>query len=108
MKLAADLQGQVKPADSVFIFAQAVSGPRMPLAVFRTTAAALPLSFTLDDTMSMTPQMRLSGFPEVVVTARISKSGSASSQSGDLQGRIDRVSTDDSQGVQLLIDEVVP
>jgi cytochrome c-type biogenesis protein CcmH len=108
LKLAANLQGQVRPSDSVFVFAQAISGPRMPLAVFRTTAAELPLSFTLDDTMSMTPQMRLSSFPEVSVTARISRSGSATAQSGDLQGHIDRVSTDQSQGLQLLIDEVVP
>jgi cytochrome c-type biogenesis protein CcmH len=80
----------------------------MPLAVMRTTASALPMTFTLDDSMSMTPQMRLSNYPEVVVTARVSKSGSATAQSGDLQGRLDNVSTDDSQGLQLVIDEVVP
>lgn len=108
LKLAASLQGRVKPSDSVFIFAQAPSGPRMPLAVFRTTAADLPLRFTLDDTMSMMPQMRLSNFAEVVVTARVSKSGSAAAQSGDLQGRIDNVSTDGSKDLQLIIDQVVP
>jgi cytochrome c-type biogenesis protein CcmH len=108
LKLAANLQGQVDPSDSVFIFAQAASGPRMPLAVMRTTASALPLSFTLDDSMSMTPQMRLSSFPAVIVTARVSKSGSAAAQSGDLQGRVEGVSTDDSHGLQLVIDKVVP
>jgi len=108
LRLAPNLQAKVSPGDSVFIFAQAVTGPRMPLAVLRTTAADLPMPFTLDDSLSMMPQMRLSGFDEVIVTARISKSGSASPQSGDLQGKAGKVSTNNIQGLQLVIDEVLP
>jgi cytochrome c-type biogenesis protein CcmH len=108
LKLADNLRDRVAPSDSVFIFAKAISGPPMPLAVMRTTAADLPLTFTLDDSLSMTPQMRLSAFSQVIVTARISKSGSATAQSGDLQGSVGNVSTDGTQGVQLLITEVVP
>lgn len=108
LALAPQLQGKVSAGDSVFVFAQAVSGPRMPLAVLRTTAAELPLSFTLDDSLSMMPQMRLSGFTEVTVTARISKSGSATPQSGDLQGNAGTVSTDNTQGLKIVIDQVLP
>ncbi len=108
LTLAANLKAQVNPGDSVFIFAQAVSGPRMPLAVIRTTVAELPLSFTLDDSLSMMPQMRLSGFEQVVVTARISRAGSATPQSGDLQGTAGQVSTDNTQGIKIVINEVLP
>ena len=108
LRLATALQDRVSPQDSVFIFAQAPDGPRMPLAVLRSTAARLPLQFTLDDSLAMMPEMSLSHFAEVVITARISKSGSASAQSGDLQGKTGVVSSDNSEGIQVVIDQVVP
>ena len=108
LRLAAALQDRVSPQDSVFIFAQTPSGPRMPLAVLRSTADRLPLKFILDDTLAMMPEMSLSHFAEVIITARISKSGSASAQSGDLQGKTGVVSSDNSKGIQVLIDQVVP
>jgi cytochrome c-type biogenesis protein CcmH len=107
VRVAAALQGQVKAGDSIFIFAQAPSGPRMPLAVFRATAAELPLSFSLDDSLAMMPEMSLSRYAEVLITARVSKSGTASPQSGDLQGQLGPISNN-SRGVQLVIDTVLP
>jgi len=59
----------------------------MPLAVVRTTASSLPRDFRLDDSMAMTPAARLSGATDVVVEARVSKSGSATPSPGDLQGK---------------------
>lgn len=108
VSIATALMHQADPGDSVFIFAQAVTGPKMPLAVFRTTVAELPLSFTLDDSMAMMPSMRLSRFADVMLTARVSKSGNASPQSGDLQGSIGPLSSDNSSGIHLLIDALVP
>jgi len=108
VRIATAMQARVKPQDSVFIFAKAASGPRMPLAVFRTTVAELPQHFTLDDSLAMMPEMSLSHYAEVVITARVSKSGSASAQSGDLQGQTGVISSDNSQGIQLVIDQVVP
>lgn len=108
VRVATAMQARVKPQDSVFIFARAASGPRMPLAVFRTTVAELPQQFTLDDSLAMMPEMSLSHYAEVVITARVSKSGSASPQSGDLQGQTGLISSDNSQGIQLVIDQVVP
>jgi len=70
----------------LFVFAQAVEGPRMPLAVARLPAdSQFPLTLTLDDKMAMTPAMRLSQFPEVQLSARLSQSGTVSAGSGDYQ-----------------------
>ncbi|ACB33820.1 Tetratricopeptide TPR_2 repeat protein [Leptothrix cholodnii SP-6] len=84
--LSKDLAGKAGPDDTVFIFARAAEGPRMPLAILRKQVKDLPVTFKLDDSTAMGPQMKLSNFPQVVVGARISKSGNAMPQPGDLQG----------------------
>ncbi|MBS0424780.1 MAG: c-type cytochrome biogenesis protein CcmI [Proteobacteria bacterium] len=81
-----DLAAKVSPSDTLFIYARAKSGPKMPLAILRLKASDLPASFTLTDDMAMTPTMKMSSFPEVVIEARVSKSGQAITASGDLQG----------------------
>ena len=86
VKLAPALKAKVAPDDTLFVFARAVEGPRMPLAIIKVQAKNLPLKFTLDDTMAMSPAAKLSGVSRVIVGARISKSGNATPQSGDLQG----------------------
>jgi cytochrome c-type biogenesis protein CcmH len=86
VELDPKLRSQVNDADSVFIYARAVDGPRFPLAVLRKQVKDLPLTFMLDDSMSMMDGAKLSGFDEVVVGARISKSGSATPSAGDLEG----------------------
>ena len=86
VRLAPQLAGKVAPGDTVFIFARAAEGPRMPLAILRKRGNDLPAEFTLDDSMAMAPQMKLSAFPRVVIGARVSKSANASPQPGDLQG----------------------
>ena len=86
VRLAPELAGKVAPGDTVFIFARAAEGPRMPLAILRKRGSDLPVRFTLDDSMAMAPQMKLSAFPHVVIGARVSKSANASPQPGDLQG----------------------
>ena len=73
--LAPALSAQVRPDDTVFVFARAADGPPMPLAVSRIKAADLPTTVTLDDSMAMLPSMRLSSFAQVIVGARVSKSG---------------------------------
>lgn len=86
VRLGAALKGRVAPEDTVFVFARAVDGPRAPLAILRKQVKDLPITFTLDDSMAMSPATRLSGAKQVVVGARISKSGNAMPQPGDLQG----------------------
>jgi cytochrome c-type biogenesis protein CcmH len=96
------------PEDTVFIFARATQGPRMPLAIVRKQVKDLPVTVTLDDSMAMTPQMMLSKFARVTVGARISKSGNAMPASGDLQGLVTPVATQSGEVVQLTIDSKVP
>ena len=85
VSLAAPLLAAVAANDTVFIYARPASGSKMPLAILRKRGADLPLDFTLDDSSAMSPAARLSSAVEVVVSARVSKSGSASPQPGDLQ-----------------------
>lgn len=86
VRLAPELAAKAAPTDTVFIFARAASGPRVPLAILRKQVHELPVTFSLDDSMAMASDMSLSKFPQVVVGARISKSSTASSRPGDLEG----------------------
>jgi len=86
VSLSPTLAKQAAPDDIVFIFARATQGPRMPLAIVRAQVKDLPTTVVLDDTQAMSPGMNLSSVPEVVVVARISKSGDAKAQNGDLEG----------------------
>jgi len=108
VSLDASLQGKVSPGDTVFIFARAVAGPPMPLAAVRKQVRDLPVTVTLDDSMAMMPQMKLSNFIEVRIGARISKSGTPGAQSGDLQGEVTPVETDRKSVTQVSINQVVP
>jgi cytochrome c-type biogenesis protein CcmH len=74
------------PGDTVYVIARAAGDARMPLAVARTTVAALPYRFSLDDSMAMAPGARLSAQKKVVVAARISRSGNPLPQKGDIEG----------------------
>jgi cytochrome c-type biogenesis protein CcmH len=107
VRLAAALAGRAGPQDTVFVMARAAEGPRMPLAVVRSQVKDLPLRFALDDSQAMAPQMKLSGFSKVIVTARISKSGNATPQSGDLEGASAPVQPGAS-GVVITVDSVLP
>jgi cytochrome c-type biogenesis protein CcmH len=101
------LRDRTAAGDAVFVFARAADGPRMPLAVARTTAGALPYAFRLDDSMAMTPQARLSAAGEVIVEARVSKSGSATPAPGDLRGASAPLKPG-THDVLIVINDVVP
>ncbi|OGT22262.1 MAG: c-type cytochrome biogenesis protein CcmI [Gammaproteobacteria bacterium RBG_16_57_12] len=107
VKLDQRLAAQAAPMDTVFIFARAVNGPRAPLAIIRKQVKDLPISFELNDSMAMNPAMKLSGFATVVVGARISKSGTAMPQSGDLQGFAPQINLADGKDVNITIDQRV-
>ena len=83
--LKPSLRAQVTPDDTVFIFARAPSGSRMPLAIMRRKVSDLPLDFSLDDSQAMSPATALSTVSQVVVGVRITKTGSAVPAPGDLQ-----------------------
>jgi cytochrome c-type biogenesis protein CcmH len=106
VKLAPALVGKASPTDTVFIYARPAEGPRMPLAILRKQVKDLPFDFTLDDSLSMSPAARLSGATKVVVSARISKTGEAMPQPGDLTGQTAPVAVG-STGLKVEISEVV-
>lgn len=88
VRLSKALTSQTSPTDVVFVYAVPANGERMPLALLKTTVAQLPLKFTLDDSSAMLPDRKLSGASQVLVKARISKSGNAIPQSGDWEGSL--------------------
>jgi len=105
--LSRELAAKAGPTDTVFVFARAAEGPRMPLAVMRFQVKDLPAKFHLDDSMAMSPAAKLSNHPDVVIGARVSKSANATPQPGDLQGTSKPVKVG-AAGVAVLIDQVVP
>jgi cytochrome c-type biogenesis protein CcmH len=104
--LRAALVGKAAPDDTLFVFARPSEGSRMPLAILRKQVKDLPLTFTLDDSMAMSPATRLSLAKNVVVGARISKGGDATPKPGDLQGVSAPVSPG-AGGLKIEIAEVV-
>lgn len=106
VSLVSELAQQVSPKDTVFIYATAVAGSRMPLAIVRTTVAQLPYDFVLDDSTAMNPNAKLSGVGEVSVQVRISKSGQAMPQPGDLGVTLTPVKLG-SHGLNLMVRETL-
>ena len=103
-----NLTAQVSPADTVFVYAKAASGPPMPLAIQRLRADQLPATVVLTDGMGMLPSMKLSQFPQIIIGARISKSGNAIAQAGDLQTVSKPLDVRTTAPIALTIDQIVP
>ncbi len=108
VELSADLAKQVKPDETLFIFARAANGPPMPLAAVRKTAGELPLAITLDDSSAMSPQLKLSQYDSVKIVARISRGGSPTAQSGDLFGEVGPLNPHQSKPLTITINQKVP
>jgi cytochrome c-type biogenesis protein CcmH len=106
VSLSDSLKGKYSPDDTVFVLARAAEGPKMPLAILRKQVRDLPLTFELDDSMAMQPQMKLSAFDKVVVVARISRSGTAMPEAGDAQG-LSQPLRPGTKGVNLKVDQIV-
>jgi cytochrome c-type biogenesis protein CcmH len=98
----------VSENDVVFIFARALQGPPMPLAVVRKQVKDLPIDVVLDDSMAMMESMKLSSFKQVQIVARVSKSGTAKVQSGDLESEVSVASAGQKDKVNLVINKLLP
>jgi cytochrome c-type biogenesis protein CcmH len=105
--LDASLAAKVNGSETLFVFARAEGGPRVPLAVMRVAASALPLEFALDDSQAMAPGMNISSTQALRVEARISRSGNAVAQPGDLVGT-SAVIQPGARGVKVVVDKVLP
>lgn len=102
VSLAPEVQAQVKPDDAVFIFARALSGPPMPLAVKRLKVSELPAQVGLSDVDAMMPELKLSRFEQVQLVARVSRAGNATQ--GEWIGRLGPVSNTAREVQALVID----
>jgi cytochrome c-type biogenesis protein CcmH len=107
VSIEASLAASAPPDAVVFVFARAAQGPRMPLAVQRMRVKDLPADFALDDSLAMAPGMKISAFDSVVIGARVSISGSATPQPGDLEGTTAAVKPG-AGGLKLVIDRKTP
>jgi len=101
------LKTRVNPGDTVFIYAKALTGPPMPLAIVRKQVSDLPISVNLNDAMAMMPTMKLSNFKQVKVMARISKSGTAMPQKGDFIGAVELQELAGKTSVVIVINEEI-
>ncbi|KAF3981084.1 MAG: c-type cytochrome biogenesis protein CcmI [Methylococcales symbiont of Hymedesmia sp. n. MRB-2018] len=101
------LKEKVSQNDTVFIYAKALTGPPMPLAIVRKQVSDLPLSVTLNDAMAMIPAMKLSNFKAVKVMARISKSGTAIRQKGDYIGTLELKELIGNKSVAIVINKEI-
>jgi len=103
-----EIRAKFAQSDTVFIYAKAKQGPRMPLAAQRVTVSQLPADIVLDDSMAMVEGMNLSSFDQLVVSARVSKSGTAIAQSGDYIGQVDVIDKSSQEALPVMIDTLVP
>ena len=106
VSIAPALASRAAPDDTVFVFARPAEGSRMPLAILRARVADLPLEFRLDDSMAMTPNAKISAANSIIVGARVTKSGNAVAQAGDLAGESAPVAPG-ATGIGIRIGEVV-
>ena len=107
VSIAPSLAGKGSATDTLFVFARETNGPPMPVAIMRATKKDLPFTFRLDDSNSMMPSRTLSDVAMVVIVARLSKSGQAMPQSGDLEG-ISQPVKPGVDGVTVVIDRERP
>ncbi len=106
VSLAPALLAKTRPEDTLFVFARPAEGSRMPLAILKKQVKDLPLAFTLDDSLAMSPSATLSTAQRVVVGARISRTGNAVPQAGDMQG-LSAPMAPGASGLKIQITEVV-
>ena len=105
--IAPELMSKTSPDDTVFVFARAANGPPAPLAVKKLRVFDLPASVTLSDADAMMSQLSLSKFEDVVVSARVSKSGQPTAQSGDIQSQIISTKNNTKEKLTLSISQIV-
>jgi cytochrome c-type biogenesis protein CcmH len=104
IELAGDMKSKVKQGDTVMVIARQV-GERMPVAVLKIPVAQFPMSFVLNDTLAMNPSAPLSKLTEVSIEVRISKTGMAKPETGDLISAVKTIKVG-TENVRLLVDQV--
>lgn len=105
--VSSEVRSRFNPGDTVFVYAKAAAGPKMPLAAQRLTLAQLPATVTLDDSMAMMEGMNMSAFGSVVISARVTTTGSAIAKAGDYIGQFNVEDVSKTELVNIQIDTLV-
>ncbi len=105
--ISPEVRSRFSPGDAVFVYAKAAAGPKMPLAAQRLTLAQLPTTVTLDDSMAMMEGMNMSTFGSVVISARVTTTGSAIAKAGDYIGQLNVENVSNAELVNIQIDTPV-
>jgi cytochrome c-type biogenesis protein CcmH len=105
--ISSEVRSRFNPGDTVFVYAKAAAGPKMPLAAQRLTLAQLPATVTLDDSMAMMEGMNMSAFGSVVISARVTTTGSAIAKAGDYIGQFSVEDVSKTELVNIQIDTLV-
>ena len=109
VSIESSILSEIDPDDTVFIIARAFNGPPAPLAAVKKQVKDLPISLDLDDSLAMLPNLNISSFEQILVIARVSRSGTAQSQSGDFFGQSEPIRPGvDHEVVEIVISEQVP
>ncbi|MCU8045678.1 MULTISPECIES: c-type cytochrome biogenesis protein CcmI [unclassified Shewanella] len=101
ISISAELAAKASPEDTIFIFARATEGPKVPLAATKVSAKSFPITVTLDDSSGMGGDVKLSDAANVEVIAVLSKQGNIKPQTGDIQGKISKVAVGDTANLVL-------
>ena len=107
VELGDAFKGKANPEDFVFIYAQALVGPKAPLAVVKKQVKDLPISVVLDDSMAMIPGMNVSSMENIKITARISATGTATAQPGEAFGAIEIMGMNRSGVKAIVINDTI-
>jgi cytochrome c-type biogenesis protein CcmH len=107
VEIPVDLKARMKPDTTVFIYAQAIAGPKMPLAIVRKQLSDLPVKVVLNDAVAMQGSSHLSDHPQLRILARVSQSGQAMSQPGDFIGSVEISQPFKDQVATVLINQEV-
>ena len=99
------LKDQISDSDTLYVVARALNGPPMPVAVYKSNASTKGTEFVLSDAMAMIEGHSISSYSQVEVSARVSKSGNATPQTGDLEGDARLVSVGDKSKIDLIINK---
>ena len=108
VSLAPNLAVELDAGEPVFVFARAPAGAGPPLAVARTVVGALPATIVLDESSAMVPTRSLASVEQVVITARVARSGTVTRTEGDVEGTFGPVVVADAPRARIVISQIVP
>ncbi len=108
VNVSTELKNKQPENGILFVFAKALNGSPMPLAVVKLNEYQFPITVELSDANSMVAGLNLSSAEDIVITARISNDDSVMPSSGELEGHSAALKRESTRQLQLQIDTLIP